>query len=93
MENYGGPERRGCPALGCREPKEAAKRAVHEVFSILGVDVDNPEQVEKFREGLRFGQSMLKFANRGLMTFIIVSAASATAALWLGIKAKIVGGP
>ena len=34
-----------------------ADKSVKKVFAILGVDIDDPQQVEEFREDLRFGKS------------------------------------
>lgn len=84
-----------CPSSGCREPElaasEAADKAVRQVFAILGVNIDEPKEVENFRDGLRFGQSMLKLANRGIIAFVVVLASGAAVALLLGIKVKLVG--
>ena len=99
QSEYAGPDRRTstCPSPACREPElaahAAAKSAVREVFAIMGVDVENPSQVEEFREGLRFGRAMLRMANRGLLAFVIVAAGGAAAAIWLGVKVKITGSP
>jgi len=89
----GDERRRDCPYPSCHEPEAAAKRAVQQVFAILGVDVDDPKQVEEFREGLRFGRSMQKLAGRGIVAFIVVACGGAAAALWLGIKTKITSIP
>lgn len=78
---------------GCEFANVAADRAVRKTFAILGVDVDRPEQVRDFQESLRFGDKLRKAADRGHLAFIAVAAASLAAALWLGIVAKIKGGP
>jgi hypothetical protein len=87
------PERRyierRCPIAGCVEPQVAADRAVKRVFEIMGVDVDKPEQVNQFRKGINFGQDLQKFANRGLMTIVIVVCTLGVGALFLGIAYKI----
>lgn len=99
QSSYSGPDRRTstCPSPACREPEfaahAAAEKAVRQVFAIMGVDVENPSQVEEFREGLRFGRAMLRMANRGVLAFIVVAAGGAAAAIWLGIKIKIAGSP
>jgi hypothetical protein len=82
-------DRRSCPIYGCRESELAAKLAVREVFAILGVDIDHPEQVNKFRKGINFGQDLQKFANRGIITFVVVVATLAAGSLFLGIAYKL----
>jgi len=41
----------------------AADRAVKKVFAILGVDADNPEAVEAFREDRAFVRKLRKVTN------------------------------
>jgi len=64
---------------------------VRKVFAILGVDVDVPKEVEEFRENLRFGASMRRAADKGMLTIIGVLATAMLAALWAGIVSKITG--
>jgi hypothetical protein len=64
---------------------------VRKVFAILGVDVDVPKEVEEFRENLRFGASMRRAADKGMLTIIGVLATATLAALWAGIVSKITG--
>lgn len=45
---------------------EAAGKAVRECFALLGVDVDDKQSVEEFREDLRFGRSLRKRADQGV---------------------------
>lgn len=47
-----------------------AKAAIKEVFSLLGVDVNDIEQVEEFRKDLRFGGTMRRRADKGVMLLI-----------------------
>ena len=54
----------------CPQVQQAAEDAVRKVFSILGVDVDVPKEVEEFRENLRFGASMRRAADRGALTIV-----------------------
>ena len=58
-----------CPADNedCSHADKAADLAVKKVFAILGVDVEVPREVEKFREDLRFGASMRSTAEKGRM--------------------------
>ena len=49
----------------CPHTEESARQAVKMVFAILGVNVDEPKEVEEFRENLRFGASMRRAADKG----------------------------
>jgi len=71
-------DRRICPVPNCQHPEDAAKSAVKHVFEILGVNVDDPEQVENFRKGLRFGEEMLKYSKRGKMTMFLAAVTIST---------------
>lgn len=62
------------------------------VFAILGVDIDVPREVEQFRENLRFGASMRRAADKGMLTVIGVLVTAMLAALWAGIVSKLTGG-
>lgn len=75
----------------CPHVAEAADTAVKKVFAILGVDVDVPKEVEQFRENLRFGASMRRAADKGMLTIIGVLVTAMLAALWAGIVSKIGG--
>lgn len=68
---------------------EAADKAVEKVFAILGVDVNDPAEVEEFRKDLRFGQSMRKIADKGVMAMVGVMAGGLVYALWAGIQVKL----
>lgn len=72
-----------------RMSEEAAEQAVKKVFAILGVNVDNPESVEEFREDLRFGRKMRKVADHGLLAFFGIVAAAFAAAMWSGVISNI----
>ena len=75
---------------------QIAKAAVKEVFAILGVDVDDPEKVEEFRKDLRFGATMRRATDRGVMTMVGVVFTALGTALFFGIMAIInnkTGGP
>ena len=75
----------------CPHVAEAADTAVKKVFAILGVDVDVPKEVEQFRENLRFGASMRRAADKGMLTIIGVLVTAMLAALWAGIVSKMGG--
>lgn len=76
----------------CPHVKEAADTAVKKVFAILGVDVDVPKEVEQFRENLRFGASMRRAADKGMLAIVGAIAVAGLAALWAGIVSAIVKG-
>lgn len=88
-------EKQACshPPKYCPHAKEAADEAVKMVFSILGVDVDIPKEVECFRENLRFGASMRRAADKGMLAIIGAIAVAGLAALWAGIVSSMVKGP
>ena len=85
-------EKQACslPPEYCPHVKEAADEAVKKVFAILGVDVDVPKEVEQFREDLRFGASMRRAADKGMLAIIGAIAVAGLAALWAGIVSTIV---
>jgi hypothetical protein len=87
-------EKQACslPPEYCPHVKEAADEAVKKVFAILGVDVDIPKEVEQFRENLRFGASMRRAADKGMLAIIGAIAVGATAAVWAGIVSSIMKG-
>lgn len=51
----------------CPEAEKAADYAVKKTFAIMGVDVDSPEAVSKFQEGLRFNQSLNSIAKKSVL--------------------------
>lgn len=79
------------PQQRCQHSEDAARQAVKQVFAILGVDVDDPKEVEDFRKDLRFGQSMRKAADRGLIVFVGVVVSALAYALFAGVVEKIGG--
>lgn len=85
------PEEKQCSPDYCPQVQQAAEDAVRKVFAILGVDVDVPKEVEEFRENLRFGASMRRAADKGMLTIIGAIAVGALAALWAGIVSKMGG--
>lgn len=75
----------------CPHVAEAADNAVRKVFAILGVDIDVPKEVEQFRENLRFGASMRRAADKGMLAIVGAVAVGLLAALWSGIVSKLTG--
>lgn len=68
-------DRRGDIAL--REAIDrAVERSTSKVFAILGVDLNDPESVERFREDLRFSGKVRRLTEKG-MTAVIVAALTA----------------
>lgn len=68
-------DRRGDLAL--REAIDrAVRRSTNKVFAILGVDLNDPESVERFREDLRFSGKVRRLTEKG-MTAVIVAALTA----------------
>lgn len=75
----------------CRYSEDAAKIAVKQVFAILGVDVDDPAQVEEFRKDLRFGQMMRKASDKGFVAVVVLICTAMAVTMWAGITSKIGG--
>ena len=73
------------------ECAEIADRAVRKTFAILGVNIDNPESVEEFRQDLRFGKKLRRLADHGTMAFFAAVAIAIVGALWIGITSAIKG--
>lgn len=65
------PPENNCPSANCQKPEEAARKAVKHIFEILGVNVDDPQQVENFRKGLRFGEEMLAISKKGKIALMM----------------------
>ena len=63
--------------------EEAARRAVKKVFAILGVDIDNPKEVEEFRMDLHFAADMRQYTKRGFMVFFTAIIGLAATAAWV----------
>lgn len=83
MTSYEGEERRAgaCPAPGCRLPEAAADAAVKKVFAIFGVNIDDPQQVQKLQDLLRFAATM-----KGVMGAIFygsIGVSTAAGTYWL----------
>ena len=48
----------------------AVERSTAKVFAILGVDVNDPESVEHFREDLRFSGKVRRMSEKGVAALI-----------------------
>lgn len=86
---FPGPEKRKCPYSGCTKPDEAAHKAVKQVFGIMGINVDEPREIERFREGLRFGESLHKMANKSVMTAVVMITSALVIATFIGLAVKL----
>ncbi|MBU0967317.1 MAG: hypothetical protein KKA54_13160 [Proteobacteria bacterium] len=86
-QKYDGPDCR----QKCDYAEAAAKEAVRQTFAILGVDVDNPKEVEQFRMSLRFSDGLRKFTDKGIFAIPIVLVAMMLAAFIAGLKLKLGG--
>jgi len=73
------------------ECAQIADKAVRKTFAILGVNIDNPESVEEFRQDLRFGKKLRRLADHGTMAFFAAVAIAVVGALWIGITSAIKG--
>lgn len=69
--------------------QQIADQSVKKVFAILGVDIDDPQQVEEFREDLRFGKRLRKYSDYGTMAVVAAVFVAIAAAVWTGIISKI----
>lgn len=71
--------------------QQIADQSVKKVFAILGVDIDDPQQVEEFREDLRFGKRLRKYSDYGTMAVVAAVFVAIAAAVWAGIVTKVSG--
>lgn len=71
--------------------QDIADKSVKKVFAILGVDIDDPREVEEFREDLRFGKRLRKYSDYGTMALVAAVFVAIGAAIWAGIVTKISG--
>ena len=75
----------------CKYSEKAADEAVRKVFAIMGVNVDDPESVENFRESLRFGKAMHQAASKGALAFVSALGAAILYLIFELITGKHVG--
>ena len=50
---------------------EAVDRSTRKVFTILGVDLDDPESVEEFRQDLRFSRRVRQVCEKGTAAIVV----------------------
>mgnify|MGYP003357754379 FL=1 len=85
-------KRRICQECSTRDEALAdmiAKRASKEFFATLGINSDDPQAVEEFRENLRFGRQIRKLVGHGVLGVVSVLAAGLAAAIWTGVSDAI----
>lgn len=51
----------------------AVERSTAKVFAILGVDVADPESVERFREDLRFSGKVRRLSEKGFAAVVVAA--------------------
>lgn len=68
--------------------RKVADHAVKKTFAILGVDVDDPESIEEFRQDLRFGKRMRKMSDHGQLALAAMFFVGLGWAIFEGIRAK-----
>jgi len=74
-----------------RLAEDAAKIAVKKTFAVLGVDVDNPREVEDFRRDLRWAGDWRRAQGKGAMALVTAIALGLGGAFYAGIKMNIGG--
>lgn len=75
----------------CIAAEAAADTAVKKTFAILGVDIEDPQQVKRFQDSLRFSEKLNNIADKSATTFVLALVMASVAALLLGIKTKLLG--
>lgn len=61
---------------------QSASLAVKKTFAILGVDIEEPREIEDFRRDLRFSGDMRRYAGRGVSAFIGAICVAIAALIW-----------
>lgn len=69
--------------------EEATTKAVKSVFSHLGVDVDSPSDLQRFRDDLRFGGVFRQAVERSFYAVLAAVAGAIGLAIWTVIQAKV----
>ena len=87
-EYTGDHDRRTAPPQ-CYYSEQAATKAVKETFAILGVDINDPRQVEEFRKSLRFSDELRTLADKGKLVVVTALVGAILGALWIGVKTKL----
>lgn len=70
--------------------EEATTKSVKMVFSNMGVDVDNPSDLQRFRDDLRSANVFRCAVERGFYAVVAAIAGAVGLAFWVVLKDKIV---
>lgn len=65
---------------------QAVALAIHDVFALLGVDVNDPIDLQRFRDDLRFGGVFRNAATKGFMALIAAICGGIGLSLWMALK-------
>lgn len=65
---------------------KAARMAVESVFSAIGVDVNDPKDLQRFRDDLRFGSVARESAQKGFLALITALLSAVGLAVWYGVS-------
>jgi hypothetical protein len=76
----------------CVYAQRAADNAVKKTFAILGVDIEEPEQVKQFQQDLRFGSFLRRAAEKGVLALIVSAFTAIGVLILIGLKAYFDGG-
>ena len=67
----------------------AAQKAVKQAFSHLGVDVDNPIDLQRFRDDLRFGGVFRTAASRSFLALVAALFGGIGFSIWMAFKDNV----
>ena len=70
----------------CPHAASAADMAVKKTFAILGVDINDPQQVSKFQEDIRFSGKLRRKTEAGIIPVFIVTLGLIGAAFIAGMR-------
>jgi len=69
--------------------ERAVDMAVHRAFVHLGVDVDDPKDLQRFRDDLRFGGVFRNAAMKGFFAILAAICGGIGLSIWLAFKARL----
>jgi hypothetical protein len=69
--------------------ERAVDMAVHRAFAHLGVDVDDPKDLQRFRDDLRFGGVFRSAAMKGFFAILAAICGGIGLSVWLAFKARL----
>lgn len=72
-----------------RIAEKAVDMAVHRAFSHLGVNIDNPDSLQVFRDDLRFGGVFRNAVQKGFFAFLAAICGAIGVSIWLVLKKGI----